>query len=393
MKCTYCGAPIEEGRIFCLKCGEEIVWVPEYDAIGTYRSQSEREVMEAARRAVEHDQKREEAAAVAEAELEANKNRKRNKWPWVIAIIVFLLLGVGGCFGVKYYIDEENYNSFEYQLETAREAHNNGEYDLAKHHIERALELNPDDVTAIFAKSDILLGQRHRGDATQVLLDLIERQPDSIEAYGRVLKIYEDDQQVGEIKELLADCKDEIVLKHYVEYIVEKPVINLPSGEYNELSQVEIYAHRGLAERVYYTLDEDEPTADSILYTKIIKLGEGETVLKAIAINDKGIISDVVEMTYFIELLPPEPPVISPASGEFTVETDNKIHVNVPADCTAYYAFDERPTTSSLRYTGTVDMIEGQHTFYVILVNEHGKQSEPGIAIYNLVEDDNVQNQ
>ena len=392
MKCTYCGASIEEGRIFCLKCGEEIVWVPEYDAIGTYRSQSEHEVMEAARRAVENDQKIQEAIAVAEAELEANKNKKRRKWPWIVTIIIFLLLGIGGYFGVKHYIDQKNYNSFDYQHEMARVTCDNGEYDLAKQHIERALELRTNDITAIFTKSDILLGQGHRGDATQVLLDLISRRPDNIEAYGRVLKLYEDGNQVGEIKELLADCKNETILTHYAEYIVGQPVVNLPSGEYNELSQVEVYAHRGLAERVYYTLDGSEPTAESTLYTKIIKLGEGETVLKVVAINDKGISSDVVEMTYFIELLPPEPPVISPASGEFTTTTDNKIHVNVPDGCTAYYAFDERPTTSSLRYTGAVDMIEGQHTFYAILVNEHGKQSEPGIAIYNLAEDDNVQN-
>ena len=392
MKCTYCGASIEEGRIFCLKCGEEIVWVPEYDAIGTYRSQSEHEVMEAARRAVENDQKRQEAAVAAEAELEANKNKKRRKGPWIITIIIFLLLGIGGYFGVKYYIDQKNHNSFEYQQEMARVAYDNDEYDLAKQRIERALELMPNDATAIFMKSDILLGQGHRGDATQVLLDLIARRPDNLEAYGRVLKLYEDAHQVGEIKELLANCKNETILKHYAEYIVGQPVVNLPSGEYNELSQVEVYAHRGLAERVYYTLGGSEPTAESTLYTKIIKLGEGETVLKVVAINDKGISSDVVEMTYFIELLPPEPPVISPASGEFTATTDNKIHVKVPDGCTAYYAFDERPTTSSSRYTGAVDMIEGQHTFYAILVNEHGKQSEPGIAIYNLAEDDNVQN-
>ena len=393
MKCTYCGAPIEEGRIFCLKCGEEIVWVPEYDAIGTYRTQSEREVMEAARRAVENDQKRQDEAVAAEAELAAIKKKKRRKWIWITVLIVFLLLGVGVYFGVKYYIDQRNNNSFEYQHQAAQIEYDNREYDLAKNYIDRALELDSDSVDAIFMKSDILLGQGHRGDAAQVLLDLVAKRPDNIEAYGRIIKIYEDGQQPGEIKELLAKCQESMVLEHYNEYIVEKPVINLPSGEYNELSQVEIYPHRGVAENVYYTLDESEPTAESTLYTKAINMGEGVTVLKVIAINDKNISSDIVEMTYFIELLPPEPPVISPASGEFTTETDNKIHVDVPDGCTAYYAFDERPTTSSTQYTQNIDMLEGQHTFYAILVDKNGKQSEPGTAIYNLTGDENVPNQ
>ncbi len=38
MRCSYCGAPVEKGRVFCLNCGEEIQWVPEYHAIGSYRS-------------------------------------------------------------------------------------------------------------------------------------------------------------------------------------------------------------------------------------------------------------------------------------------------------------------------------------------------------------------
>ena len=393
MKCAYCDTPIEEGRIFCLKCGEEIVWVPEYDAIGTYRSQSERLVMEAARKAVEDDQKKQEELAVAEAESLANKNKKRRKWPWIIAIIVFLLLGVGGYFGARYYIDQENYNSFEYQQNAAREAYSIGEYDIAKKHIERALELDGTSVSAVFAKADILLGQKHQGDAIQVLLDFIARDSGNIEAYGKVIKIYEDTERPEEIKALLDNCQNETILKHYAEYITGKPVVNLPSGEYNELAEVEIYPLRGVAEDIYYTLDGSDPDANSTLYEKEISLGEGATVLKVIAINDKNITSEIVEMTYFIELLPPEPPVISPASGDFALTTENKIYINVPEGCVAYYAFNERPTTLSTMYTQEVNMLEGQNTFYAILVDENGKQSEPGVAIYNLTGDGDVPNQ
>jgi len=184
------------------------------------------------------------------------------------------------------------------------------------------------------------------------------------------------------------------VLENYAEYIVEKPVINLPSGEYNELLQVEIYPLRSITEAIYYTIDGSDPTIDSILYSEAIELPEGTTILKAIAINDKDIISDIAEMTYFVELLPPEPPVISPASGDFTVDTDNKIYVSVPEGYTAYYAFNERPTTRSTKYEEAVDMLEGHHTFYAILVDENGKQSEPGAALYNLdIGEGNVQNQ
>ena len=34
MKCSNCGEPIEEGRLFCLHCGTEVQWVPDYDSFG-----------------------------------------------------------------------------------------------------------------------------------------------------------------------------------------------------------------------------------------------------------------------------------------------------------------------------------------------------------------------
>ena len=115
MKCTYCKAPVEEGRIFCLKCGEEIVWVPEYNAIGSYRSQSEEAVKEAARRAVENDKIRQALALQALEMEEANKKKKKRKVPWIIVIISILLLGIGGFFGISYYISQTKYNALEYQ--------------------------------------------------------------------------------------------------------------------------------------------------------------------------------------------------------------------------------------------------------------------------------------
>ena len=36
MRCSNCGEPIEEGRLFCLNCGQEVQWVPDYDSFGDY---------------------------------------------------------------------------------------------------------------------------------------------------------------------------------------------------------------------------------------------------------------------------------------------------------------------------------------------------------------------
>ena len=39
MKCSNCGEPIEEGRLFCLHCGQEVQWVPDYDSFGNLMEQ------------------------------------------------------------------------------------------------------------------------------------------------------------------------------------------------------------------------------------------------------------------------------------------------------------------------------------------------------------------
>ena len=103
-------------------------------------------------------------------------------------------------------------------------------------------------------------------------------------------------------------------------------------------------------------------------------------------INENGIPSDVVSNTYTVELARPDPPQIAPSSGEYTTAMDTSIYVIVPEGCTAYYAFDERPTVNSTEYTGPVSMKAGTHIFYAIIQDENGKVSAAASATYTLTE-------
>jgi len=386
MKCKYCGTPLEDGRIFCLKCGEEIVWVPEYNAISSYRSQSEQAVIEATRRAVENDKKKQEALLIAEAEnAEKKKRKKKITTRIIIAIVVLLLLSIGGFWGAKYYIEQKNHNDIYFQLNEAHINYAAKEYDTALEYTNRALELEPDHLTALFMKGDILLAQGNKEAAIQFMMDLRGKTTDEIGVYGELIAIYEAQGEPAAIKELLAQCTNKEVLDAYAEYIVEEPSFSHESGEYNELVAIKIDIPQEMNESIYYTIDGSEPTDQSTKYTEEIDLAEGTTKIRTIAINEKEICSDVAEATYTIKLLPPEPPKISPSPGDFTPEMDAKIHILVPPGCTAYYAFDEAPTESSARYTEPIDMLAGEHTFYAILIDKYGKQSDLGSAFYNLI--------
>ena len=99
---------------------------------------------------------------------------------------------------------------------------------------------------------------------------------------------------------------------------------------------------------IYYTTDGSEPSEDSRRYSKAIQLEEGTTILKAVAVNGQNIRSRVVEAEYVIDLTE-KALEITPASGSYTAASAQKITVRVPAGTTVYYAFDQRPDTSSSR--------------------------------------------
>lgn len=74
------------------------------------------------------------------------------------------------------------------------------------------------------------------------------------------------------------------------------PVVSLDSGTYNEREKVTVTADAGCT--IYYTTDGTIPTADSKEYKKPFKIPEVNTVYYFIAIDEKGVSSDVVTRVY-----------------------------------------------------------------------------------------------
>ena len=119
-------------------------------------------------------------------------------------------------------------------------------------------------------------------------------------------------------------------------------------------------------------------------YTEPIQLDEGETVVKAMAVNKKGVPGLYEEKTYVIELPIEDAPAISPSTGQYSEET--KIEIKVPDGYTAYYTMDgSTPTTASKKYTGPIDMPENDTLFKAILVNSNGRSS--GVTTRNYILD------
>lgn len=383
MKCANCQRPVEEGALFCNYCGEEIQWVPDYDSLGNYMEQERLKKKQAEEEAAKRRMIESKKRAVEAARLQRKKKMRREITLCVAVIVIILIAGI--VIGMKIHTNNRNYNDFNYQMRMADTEFSNNNYEKSYEYVNRALELNNQDLDAMLLRSQIEVNLHLEDDAVQTLNKVISLDAANISAYGQLIKIYESSEDYDAIKELLSGCENSEVLTKYSAYISNEPVFSIPTGTYADTKVLALYTKED-GDEIYYTTDGSEPTRESTLYTGSITLEEGTTTVKAIAVNEKGIASDVVTREYTIAYEAPDAPRISPSSGEFTADMDTKIYIIVPEGCRAYYAFDKEPTIADNKYTPgeAIDMPEGTHTFYAILIDEHNKVSEPGSATYHL---------
>ena len=67
-------------------------------------------------------------------------------------------------------------------------------------------------------------------------------------------------------------------------------------------------------------------------------------------------------------------PNVMPSGGTYT--EPQMITIQMPFDCTAYYTWDgSDPTEASMKYTGPLEMPQGNQVLSVILVNSVGLKS------------------
>ena len=356
MKCPKCHAEVEKGNLYCPKCLAEIPWVQEFNSVETLL---EKKKIEEPKKAPSHESLR--------------RLGKRRRIKRITVLVLGILILITGVFFFS------QMNSFEAFYERADKAFAKGEYERAIRCINAALEKDPENLKANLLLSRIQEKNGKTESAMLVLKPMLKEYPESAEVYGQMLHLMEIEGQYSEIKDLLASCDKKEILETYKEYICTAPTSGLPPGTYTSFQTVALFADY---ENIYYTLDGTKPTEKSIRYTEPIKLKEGTTVLRAIGINDKNIVSDEITRKYVIVVDSPKPPEITPEEGNYDKRT--MIEITVPDGCRAYYAFDKIPTVQSTVYEKPIAMPEGYHVFYAILVAANGEISEAASRIYYL---------
>lgn len=371
MKCTNCGTEIEEGKLFCPVCGHEVQLVPDYETLETsyYRKKEQAE---------KKQQRRAKKEAERRALLKHAKRKKRKR----ILIQLFFVAIFAAVWIVWVFRSQQRRNSFPYQMEQAKACMEDGDYGNAREYLDRALDLSPDDVDAHLTELALLYADGNTERLSICMAALTEDYPDEPAYYRWILDYYETQKDTESIQKLMAFASTGI-LRKFPEYLTDAPEFSLAGGCYTEKRSVRLHSGNA-ADRVYYTVNGDLPDDTAELYEEPILLPEGTTVLRAIAYNEKGIPSDVVSETYSVALPDVDAPAIYPKSGEYTTATDTRIYLVIPEGCTAHYAFDRKAQTDDPVYSGPVEMLAGEHTFYAIAIDENGKVSPQGSIVYKL---------
>lgn len=388
MKCPKCGNEIQEGKLLCGVCGEEVKMVPDFDLeVETQMTETLSNIVknfifeDSVEEQVEEAEQDTELGW-SEVFLEKTIVRRFSKKRLGILLIGGLLFVCLMSYVVTQIVQFSIKNSFTYQFDRATECAANNHYDEAVAYLERALALDPEQLDARF-----LLAKYYykNGQVQSAILDLHEMlklgSDKNQEIYELLISIYEEQQEYKKIGELLSTCEIEGIVNAYSEYAALVPEFNIQEGVYNETLRITLESNtQGF---IYYTLDGSTPTRNSMVYENPIILESGDYTIKAYFVNMYGVESEMVTKTYYISLSIPDTPDVALDSGIY--KKPQLIEIFHDKDTKIFYTLDGSvPTKESMRYTEPIEMPYGTSNFSIVAINEAGLSSEVVRRTYQL---------
>lgn len=293
MKCPKCGREIEDGSLFCKYCFADIRVVPTYDEKVEHEIS---ETMDKVSSEVDLEAAREERSQ----KLREEKQQRQKKLRIILTSVLGTLAVVMVVLGILYLRER---NSPAWYLSLAYEDAAAGRYSEAADAITQAQQLQEDaDPQLMLQKSEYLeqAGRREEALATAKLV-VASQDPDSeytVNAYGRMIDIYAQDNEYDKIISLLEDSDNAKVQEVFRQYLVYTPTMTPAAGSYPAAVTVTIRCEGEGS--IFYTTDGTEPGTDSILYSEPIPVTSGTVTIRAVSINPFGQAGNVITRTYTI---------------------------------------------------------------------------------------------
>ncbi len=378
MKCPNCGLEIPEGHMYCDSCGTEINFVPDFDP------EVENEINATLSGMADELNKEERERAAQDARRKALLRAILSRWKLICGVIAALFLSV--ILIVTFFV-YHNKTSL-YYLSLSEGARNSGDFNSAIECLKEGNRQHPDNPDIIFRMSDYYLEEGMDEEAINSLLlitdDKLFSEEKITSAYEGIISICRQNGDYERIAALLENSDDPIARSLRERYIPAMPVMTPASGSYDEVS-IKLTLLDDSDNRIYYTVNGDDPNDGSILFENEIVLdSEGTYNVKAVAVNSFGIASAVAQSEYVIEKGAPSPPEIMEPSGEYNQNT--MIVAVAQAGCSIFYTTDgSDPTMDSTQYISPITMPVGSSHFRFISFDNEGAASEIVDREYHLV--------
>ncbi|MCI8530442.1 MAG: tetratricopeptide repeat protein [Lachnospiraceae bacterium] len=377
MKCPNCGSEMAEGNLYCEKCGKDIHIVPDFEP---ELEQNIEQTIHTILKGLDEDQKKRPESESAE-EVQLHRHRTQKKKSFVIIILLLGVLAVliaGGAAAWVY-----GYYSKEVQVSRAVRYTEAGKYDKAISCYNRALELDCDNIELIFSLAEVYYLKNNKIEYEYLMREIIKNPNATVEqlegAYDKLIAIYRAREDYQTINTLLLGSGNENLISTYQNYIASAPEFSVKEGYYTSIQPLKLTA-AGTG-KIYFTMDGSVPTEQSSQYTAPIILENGDYVVTAYFVNEKGVASDVVTKEYHIENDEISPPEISALSGEYYFPINIEI---MGDDENVYYTTDgTMPNYFSNVYTGPIPMPLGKSNFKFARIEE-GVTGTVADRVYNL---------
>ena len=371
MICKKCQAEIENGLMYCPKCGEPIQLVPEYDVL-------EEELLSK----VVEDKRKSKDDKFANGVYQVNEEDKEPvpqtkvgpvKEPLVftkkiITLIIIAIVAVG-ILSVLLIVPYVSSHTYDNSINEAMTAESKEEYAKALGYYEEAYDIDPDSLEAVFGLGRMYYQVNDYENALSMLKLAVSMDPDNIDIYTYMLDCLNKLGDTDAIYDLYETSSTEEIKTLISQYILLPPEFSVPAGEY-ESDQI-IQLTSGGNYKIFYTINGKNPINSGKLYSKPITIKEGTTTIKAVAQNNSGEYSQIAEAEYIISYPELGMPVVSPTDGVYTDLV--MISIEVPEGCRAYYTWDGTdPATNGILYTEPFAILEGSSVLSAVLIDEDG---------------------
>lgn len=364
MICRNCGTKVEDNCEVCPICRAKL---------NEERSEEEIEILD-------NDWE--------EFHLEKKKDTAKQRKRKLIAAITALSAAIVGVVILIIVVafSSVNKSAFASQIEKGEEFWKNADYKSAITAFENAVDKAEDDASKSAALCKLASVYIESGDDNSAIFyyeEAAELGLLNAEDISTLVSLYEKKADLNGIQKLAKTYSSKETESIFEKHLLNQPVFSHKSGTYNELLTVDITTAKN--EQIFYTLDNTSATQQSTPYSGALQIGEGTTIVRAVALNADGVLSDEVITTYEVNLNVPVTPVITPETGNY-LEASKITFTNVPTNCKAYYTIDGTvPTQDSIEYTKPFDMILGNHVIMAVYVNQYTGISSPvAMKIYDL---------